>query len=80
MLPTVGQVSEKKKPSVADASWVRLNPAALEADVAFFEARLELVGEPSTAYEVAQRKAYLALCDSLQEMIDRLRGDSERAG
>ena len=35
--------------------------ALLEADVAYFYARLELLGEPSTSNQTAQRKAFRQL-------------------
>lgn len=51
---------------------------ALEADVAYFGARIAFAqrGE-QTAYKKAQRKACEALCRSLNEQLRRLRGDRE---
>ena len=43
--------------------------ASLEADVAYFQARLEIIGEPQTANQLAQRKAFKALHESLGGMI-----------
>lgn len=54
---------------------VNLNPIALEADVAYFSARLEMVGNPETCYQVAQLKVYRVLADALAENLQRLRGN-----
>jgi hypothetical protein len=45
----------------------------LEADLAYFGARLELVGEPETRYQAAQLKVYKALETALCENLKRLR-------
>jgi hypothetical protein len=34
---------------------------ALEADIAYFQARLEILGEPETINQVAQRRLFLLL-------------------
>jgi len=52
---------------------VNLNPISLEADVAYFGARLELVGQPHTSYQVAQLKVYKALEEALVENLKRLK-------
>jgi hypothetical protein len=52
---------------------VNLNPISLEADVAYFGARLELVGEPHTRYQLAQLKVYKALEASLGDNLKRLK-------
>ncbi|MCG8486602.1 MAG: hypothetical protein MI756_03960 [Chromatiales bacterium] len=52
---------------------VNLNPISLEADLAYFGARLELVGEPETRYQAAQLKVYKALETALCENLKRLR-------
>ncbi|MET0066211.1 MAG: hypothetical protein ABW076_07685 [Candidatus Thiodiazotropha sp.] len=52
---------------------VNLNPISLEADLAYFGARLELVGEPETRYQAAQLKVYKALENALCENLNRLR-------
>lgn len=52
---------------------VDLNPISLEADVAYFGARLELVGEPHTHYQAAQLKVYRALEAALGDNLKRLR-------
>ncbi|MCU7851692.1 MAG: fumarate hydratase [Candidatus Thiodiazotropha sp. (ex Monitilora ramsayi)] len=52
---------------------VNLNTISLEADVAYFGARLELVGEPQTRYQAAQLKVYKALEASLCDNLKRLK-------
>ncbi len=52
---------------------VNLNTISLEADVAYFGARLELVGEPATRYQAAQLKVYKALEEALGENLNRLK-------
>ncbi|MFN2187241.1 MAG: fumarate hydratase [Candidatus Promineifilaceae bacterium] len=52
---------------------VDLNPISLEADVAYFGARLELIGEPHTRYQLAQLKVYKALEASLEDNLKRLK-------
>ncbi|MBT3047483.1 MAG: fumarate hydratase [Candidatus Thiodiazotropha sp.] len=58
---------------------VNLNPISLEADLAYFGARLELVGEPETSYQAAQLKVYKALEAALEENLKRLRKKESRA-
>jgi hypothetical protein len=58
---------------------VNLNPISLEADLAYFGARLELVGEPETRYQVAQLKVYKALESALCENLKRLRKKESNA-
>lgn len=52
---------------------VNLNPISLEADVAYFGARLELVGEPHTRYQAAQLKVYKTLEAALGDNLKRLK-------
>ncbi|MES9940540.1 MAG: fumarate hydratase [Candidatus Thiodiazotropha sp. 6PLUC2] len=60
---------------------VNLNPISLEADLAYFGARLELVGEPETSYQAAQLKVYKALESALCENLKRLRkSESKTSG
>ncbi|MCU7941276.1 MAG: fumarate hydratase [Candidatus Thiodiazotropha sp. (ex Cardiolucina cf. quadrata)] len=58
---------------------VNLNPISLEADLAYFGARLELVGEPETQYQAAQLKVYKALEAALEENLKRLRRKESRS-
>lgn len=52
----------------------RIDVCSLEADMAFFEARLSLAGEaPDTAYQRAQIKTYRTLGVLLGETLSTLR-------
>ncbi|MCG6896556.1 MAG: hypothetical protein LJE61_03280 [Thiocapsa sp.] len=39
--------------------------ARLEADIAYFQARLEMIGEPTTSNQLAQRKAFKQLLETV---------------
>jgi len=64
------QMSSREK----DKSVPRPDIHAIEADVAYFDARISfaLRGE-RTVYKQAQRRAYEALSKSLSETLERLR-------
>lgn len=62
--------STVSKPAV----WKDLDIPALEADVAYFEARLSLVNNhPSSLYQRAQLRAYSALEDTLNGTLSTLK-------
>lgn len=44
--------------------------------MAYFEARLELVGKPETIHQQAQLKAYQALEQAMIQTLARLRGEA----
>ena len=53
---------------------VRVDVSSLEADIAFFEARLSLAGDArDTTYQRAQVKTYRTLGRLLGQTLDRLR-------
>ncbi len=55
--------------------------SALEADVAYFDARLALLpDECASGYQVAQRMVYGELRRVLSDMLQRLRGEGEVIG
>ena len=59
---------------VIDGPKVATDLCSLEADLAFFAARLSLAGEaPDTAYQRAQIKTYQTLGAQIGETIDKLR-------
>ena len=49
----------------------RTRLANLEADVAYFQARLEIIGEPRTTNQQAQRRVFKLLHKSLGDKIIR---------
>ncbi|OOZ35915.1 hypothetical protein [Solemya velesiana gill symbiont] len=56
-----------------------LSVSALEADIAYFDARLALLSDrPRTYYEDAQLRAYQELINILTEHLEKLRGMSKR--
>ncbi len=57
---------------------VNLNPIALEADIAYFSARLELVGPPATYYQLAQVKVYGVMANALEETLKCIRRGEEK--
>ena len=57
---------------------VRVDVCSLEADMAFFEARLSLAGEaPDTVYQLAQIKTYQTLGALLGDTLKTLRPQSQ---
>jgi len=47
---------------------------ALEADVAFFDARISLAArQHDTAYQKAQKKTYELLCEVMSSNLEKLR-------
>ena len=53
--------------------WGRLSVTALEADLAYFNARLELIGTPTTLNQKAQLATFRLLIQSLTRILHRLR-------
>lgn len=49
----------------------RVRLARLEADMAYFQARLEIIGEPSSSNQIAQRKVFKLLHRTLAERVLR---------
>lgn len=47
----------------------KIHLACLEADLAYFQARLEIIGEPRTANQQAQHKAFRLLHRSFGDLI-----------
>jgi cell division septum initiation protein DivIVA len=62
------------------SSLLKLRVSALEADLAYFAARLELIGEPVTSHQRAQIKAYRALEKALESILKRLHTSARRNG
>ncbi len=61
-------------------SLLKLRVSALEADLAYFAARLELLGRPVTAHQQAQMKTYRALEKAIENILKRLRQSSKHNG
>ena len=57
----------------------RSDPNELEADLAYFDARLSLLKRSgNTAYQAAQRRAYEALGQVLGDSLEKLRRSKRR--
>jgi len=61
--------SPYKDSAEAERESLKIRLASLEADVAYFQARLAILGEPATANQVAQQKVYKLLKISLDYLI-----------
>lgn len=55
----------------------RLRLARMEADMAYFQARLEIIGEPGSTNQMAQRKVFKLLHRTIAERV--LRNKRKRA-
>ncbi|NKN31838.1 hypothetical protein [Marichromatium bheemlicum] len=58
----------------------RVQIARLEADLAYFNARLELLSAPRSANQLAQRKAFKLLSEMLARRIRRVRQKAKEGG
>ena len=66
-------------PTADNSRAQRIDVCSLEADMAFFEARLCLAGEqPDTAYQRAQIKTYETLGILLRDKLKTLRAPEAR--
>jgi len=54
--------------------------ARMEADMAYFQARLEIIGEPDSANQMAQRKVFKLLHRSIAERVLHAKRQSVRMG
>ena len=51
----------------------RIELAHMESDLAYFQARLEILGEPKTTSEIAQRKLFRILSRTIGNKIVEIR-------
>jgi hypothetical protein len=63
-------------PQVAERKRHRVHLARLEADVAYFEARLQLIGKPCTIHQRAHRRTFEVLHHALASEARKLRADN----
>ena len=62
-----------RKEAKKDTRWNQLSISQLEADIAYFEARLALLeAEPKSYYQLAQTHAYRELEKVLNAVLNRL--------
>ena len=60
----------KKKP---EGHWDSFSITGLEADLAYFRARLEWIGEPKTLNQKAQQDTFLLLIPAISKILNRLK-------
>lgn len=60
--------------------WYELSVTGLEADLAYFTARLELIGKPNTSNQKAQVATFRFLQQALDKMLVRLKQKSAAEG
>jgi len=53
--------------------WGRFSLSGIEADLAYFEARLELIGTPRTSNQKAQVETFRFLRQAMGDILNRLR-------
>jgi len=68
------------KPDGSRPSWVRFTVTGLEADLAYFNARMELIGTPSTINQKAQISTFRLLDEALNRILLRLKRKSRSMG
>ncbi|WP_296810370.1 hypothetical protein [Thiocapsa sp.] len=56
----------------------RIRLARLEADLAYFQARLEMIGEPTTANQLTQRKAFELLLKTVSTKVAKVQREQPR--
>jgi len=64
------QTKDQAKVKKKEKSRLRIKTAELEAEIAFFDARISLIGnEPKTTYARSQRNLYLRLSDTFTKQL-----------
>ena len=53
--------------------WERFSVSALEADIAYFQARLELIGKPGTINQKGQVTTFRNLVHAMTRILNRLK-------
>ncbi len=72
---------EKDRPDKAARQASKLRKSELEADVAYFEARLSMLDdEVETNYQQAQKKIYKLLGDALSRSLSELEKERAKQG
>jgi hypothetical protein len=56
--------------------WGRFTVTGLEADIAYFQARLELIGEPETINQKGQVAVFRILLHGVGRILTQLKGKS----
>jgi hypothetical protein len=61
--------AENRRSDMLQLREARIRLAKLEADIAYFQARLELIGEPTSSNRAAQRKLFTLLHKAVAKQI-----------
>jgi hypothetical protein len=61
--------AENRRSDMLQLRETRIRLAKLEADIAYFQARLELIGEPTSSNRAAQRKLFTLLHKAVAKQI-----------
>ena len=69
--PASGETNDEGKG--LESPWENLSVTALEADLAYFKARLEWIGEPKTINQKAQQDAFKLLVPAINKILNRLK-------
>lgn len=68
--------SEISAADLTESQRQRIRVAQLEADMAYFEARLVMIGAPATRSERAQRRAFKALLKATSAAVEAIKAAS----
>ena len=69
--PTSGEINGKE--SSPENPWESFSVTSLEADLAYFQARLEWIGEPKTINQKAQQDTFRLLRPASHKILTRLK-------
>jgi hypothetical protein len=61
--------NQKSPADLTERKRRRTRVARLEADIAYFQARLEMIGEPATANQLTQLKAFKLLLKTVSTKV-----------
>lgn len=73
-------VDPDSDPGIDERRRHRVRVARLEADIAYFQARLEVIGEPESTNQMAQRKVFKLLYRSIAERVLRAKRQYSQLG
>ena len=69
--PTSGEKNDKE--NGPENPWENFSITSLEADMAYFQARLEWIGEPKTINQKAQQDTFRLLMPAINKILTRLK-------
>lgn len=75
----IRQPGSASQETYAAGRWNRPTVTGLEADIAYFNARLEFVGTPTTINQKVQLIVFRSLIQSTQRILNHLQHNAEHA-